>query len=247
MMYSFLAGDWQTNRELFRRKPAVVETIDPPRPLNFVLIHGWHSLYGPLLPLENRLRQLPGADGVRFFRVTYDTHWKPFTQSARDIIAQLRGQGARPENTILFGYSMGGLVCRALVADGFTARYVFCSASPHLGPAPWMPSGDIGSLSIAPWSARLTRLNANARDRAHRGNYMFVGFDFRDRTGYQGHDRIVTLRSALGEGVEGVGTHHTVSLRYQGLAPGCDPHLRGMDPDYLGPVLEQAERLFAAA
>jgi hypothetical protein len=109
-----------------------------------------------------------------------------------------------------------------------------------------MPSGDIGSLSIAPWSARLTRLNTNARDRAHRGNYMFIGFDFRDQTGYQAHDRIVTLRSAMGEGLKGVGEHHTISLRYQGLAPGCDPHLRGIDPDYLAPLLERAERLFTA-
>ena len=241
-MLSFFANDWRTNRELLRPKKAFLETTGPARELNCLLLHGWHSLYFPLIQLENKLRCMPGGERIRFWRGTYDSHWKTFEQSADECVTLLERHRVKPANTVLIGFSMGGLVARSMVSRGFDARAVICLATPHLGAAPWMPVGDVGSVSIAPWSKKLARLNSNKRDIAHRDRYCFAGFDFDDITGYQDHDRIVRLRSSLGEGLPGVAVRHAIHLRYRGVAPGCDPHLRGMDPRYLAPVLEQFQR-----
>lgn len=242
-MLSFFTNNWETNRDLLRPKALELKSSEPPRAWNCVLLHGWHSLYYPLHNLEKALRQVPGGEEVRFWQCTYDSHWKTFSRSGRDCMAALKSTGVAPENTILIGYSMGGLVARSMVAQGFMAKHVFCVATPHLGAAPWMPVGDIGSLSIAPWSPRLAKLNAAPRDIAHREHYSFFGLDFRDATGYQNHDRIVKLRSALGHGLSGNMERHTVHLCYSGVAPGCDPHLRGMDPHFLKPMLQRFEEV----
>lgn len=245
-MFSPIARDWGTNRELFFPKRVVIASVDPPRPLNCVILHGWHSLYAPLVNLENTLRELPGGENVRFWRVTYDTHWKTFGQSAREIITELKKRGVEAQDTLLVGYSMGGVVSRAMVASGFDASGALCLCSPHLGPAPWMPSGDIGSLSIAPWSAKLARLNRHPLDIKKRPDYFFQAFTFADSTGVQRHDRIVTQRSALGEGLEGIGVRNTHQLTYRGVAPTCEPHLHGMYPQFLPEALEWCQRKFAA-
>ncbi|HEX9995624.1 MAG TPA: alpha/beta fold hydrolase [Abditibacterium sp.] len=246
MRYSPIARDLTTNRELFLPKRVFLETVDEPAVLNCAILHGWHSLYQPLKGLEDTLRALPSGQRVRFWRVTYDTHWKTFGQSAREIAIALKKQGVEPKNTLLIGYSMGGIVSRAMIADGFGASGALCLCSPHLGPAPWMPSGDIGSLSIAPWSAKLARLNRHPLDVRRRGDYFFQAFTFRDRTGVQKHDRIVTQRSALGEGLEGPITRNSHELEYRGVAPTCDPHLHGMAPQFLPEAIEWCERKFAA-
>lgn len=246
MHYSFVARDFATNRELFLPKRVRLESVDAPQPLNCVIMHGWHSLYGPLTHLEGTLRRSPGGQNVRFWRVTYDTHWKTFGQSAREIASELRRRGVTPPNTLLIGYSMGGVVARALIAGGFRAAGALCLCSPHLGPAPWMPSGDIGSLSIAPWGAKLARLNAHPLDRAARPDYFFQAFTFRDATGVQRHDRIVTEKSALAPGLFEVGARCSHQLEYRGIAPGCDPHLHGMRPEFLPEALDWCQRKFEA-
>lgn len=246
MRYSPIARDFATNRELFLPKRVHLATIDPQKPLHCAILHGWHSLYAPLTHIENALRSLPGGHNVRFWRVTYDTHWKTFGQSAREISRALEKQGAIPQNTLLVGYSMGGVVARAMIADGFEAAGALCLCSPHLGPAPWMPSGDIGSLSIAPWSAKLARLNHHPRDVKRRSDYFFQAFTFRDKTGEQRHDRIVTQKSALALELGDAVTRQSRELSYPNIAPGCDPHLHGMAPHFLPEALAWCETKFAA-
>lgn len=244
-MYKRREIDWRQTAELCRRKSATLETLEGDRPRHIVLLHGWHSLYSPLLSLEQAIRQLPGASLYNFWRVNYDSHWKPFTQSAREVQLLLKERNVRPEDTIVVGFSMGGLVARSMIANGFGAHHLCCICTPHLGPAPWMPQGDLGSLSMASWSSRLAQLNASPRERAHRSRYTFFGIDFTDGTGYHPHDRIVMLRSSLGEGLAGVHEHHVIHLRYAVLAPNCEPHVRGMNPRFVPPVLERCAQLFA--
>ncbi len=246
MHYSFVSRDFTTNRELFLPKRVHLATLDAPKPLHCVIMHGWHSLYAPLNRVENALRSGPNGDAVRFWQVTYDTHWKTFGQSAREIAVSLRKQGVEPKNTLLVGYSMGGVVARAMIAQGFDAAGALCLCSPHFGPAPWMPSGDLGSLSIAPWGDKLARLNRHPRDIARRGDYFFQAFTFRDRSGWQHHDRIVTERSALASGLEGSITRQSTELHYPNLAPGCDPHLHGMAPEFLPEARAWCASRFAA-
>ena len=238
MLLNFFASDWHSNYDLLRVKRAHIETIDEPGRVEIVLMHGWHSLYTPMLGLEGAFRNL--IPDARLWRVTYDSHWKTFSQSARDIKRQLETRGVEAEKTLLIGYSMGGVVCRSMVDNGFEARAVLCLCSPHLGAAPWMPIGDIGSTSIAPWSARLARLNQSRRDRARRDDYFFQAMTFNDASGYCRHDRIVAQRSALAYGLEGDITRHTTTLDYEGIAPDCQPHIQGMNPARLGVAMEWA-------
>ena len=239
VLLNFFASDWHTNYDLLRVKRAVIETIDPKRELEVVLMHGWHSLYAPMIGLENAFREL--LPNARLWRVTYDSHWKTFSQSARDIKGQLEDQGVEAKNTLLIGYSMGGVVCRSMVDNGFEARALLSLCSPHLGAAPWMFFGDVGSVSIAPWSARLARLNTSPRDKSRRDDYFFQAITFSDASGYCRHDRIVAQRSALAYSLDGEMTRHTTKLNYEGIAPDCQPHIQGMNPAHLGVAMEWAK------
>lgn len=222
-------GDWRSNLDLFRIRRAFIETDDAPGEWEIALLHGWHSLYEPMRSLENELRrQNPTA---RLWRVSYDSHWKTFRRSAREINARFRARGVDPQKTLLVGYSMGGIVARSMVEQGFAARGVLCLCSPHLGPALHIPFGDLGSLSIFGPNLPLKRLNRGHSDIARRSDYFFQAITFTDASGFCRHDRIVSQRSALGVGLRGVGKRHCSNLRYEGIAPGPHPHLQGLNPE----------------
>lgn len=241
----FFSPNLRTNYEILRRRPPLLESQDQQGELDFVILHGWHSLYHPMLHLEKALRELRGGDRVRFWQVTYDSHWRPFTQSSREVVKFLRSKGVRPGNSIVLGFSMGGIVARGMVDAGFRPRHTFCVCSPHLGPSRWMPVADLGSISISRWSGRLAALNASPRDKAQRENCSLYGVSFQDSMGHHAHDRVVDLRSALAEGLPGFAVRREIKLQYKGVASGCDPHVQGMLPQNLTPLLEECEGLFA--
>lgn len=243
MLLNFLESDLASNYDLMRVKDAHIETIDPKREVEIVLMHGWHSLYRPMIPLENALREkIPNA---RLWRTTYDSHWKTFSQSAQQINGLLEEQGVVPQNTLVIGYSMGGVVCRSMIDNGFEARGLISLCSPHLGAAPWMPAGDIGSWSIAPWSKLLRRLNHSQRDLSRREDYFFQAITFTDSSGYCRHDRIVAQRSALALKLKGDMTRFTTMLEYEGLAGDCQPHIQGMNPNRVTEAMEWAAQKLA--
>ena len=238
MLLNFFESNLPNNYDLMRVKHAHIETIDPKREVEIVLMHGWHSLYRPMIPLENALREkMPHA---RIWRTTYDSHWKTFSQSARQINDLLEKQGVVPADTLVIGYSMGGVVCRSMIDNGFEARGLISLCSPHLGAAPWMPAGDIGSWSIAPWSSTLKRLNRSRRDAARREDYFLQAITFTDSSGYCRHDRIVAQRSALAYRLPGGMTRNTTTLDYKGMAGDCQPHIQGMNPNCLDEAMEWA-------
>lgn len=240
--YNPMAPSWRGNLDLMRVRRASVSTIDAAGDWEIALLHGWHSLYSPMMKLENALRErIPGA---RLWRVSYDSHWKPFPRSAREISARLRAAGAKPERTLLVGYSMGGVVARSMVAQGFDARAVICLCSPHLGPALHINFADVGSYSLAYSAPYLRRLNRAPRDIARRDDYFFQSITFRDATGECRHDRIVSQRSASGQGLVGITHRANTHLEYEGVAPGPLPHVQGMNPSCVSKALDFAvERL----
>jgi len=237
--YNPLADTYRGNLDLMRVRRASVQTIDEPGDWEIALLHGWHSLYDPMMRLESALRQrIPNA---RLWRVSYDSHWKPFPLSAREVSARLRASGVKPERTILVGYSMGGVVARSMVAQGFDARAVVCLCSPHLGPALHIPFGDVGSLSLQPTAGFIPELNRNRRDVARRGDYFFQSVTFHDATGECRHDRIVSQRSASGQGLPGITHRANTHVVFKGIAPGPLPHLQGMNPDKVTKAIEFIE------
>ncbi len=214
-------------------------------PRHVILVHGHNCLPSFLHGLLRSLRGVPGADEWRFWLVEYDTHWKPFTRSAREIVRTMQQEDYNFEEAILVGYSMGGLVVRQMVVEGFPCKALFALCSPHLGYVPWIPFGEAGSLSISVLSRRLQILNRNRHDRAARSKYHFVASDYEDMLGQHAHDGLVPRRSALGETLGPLGSRHTVHLNYR-YPPGIDPHIRFLRHQNLTPVLELCEELFSS-
>lgn len=233
-----MADSWRGNLDLMRVRRASVVSIDEPGEWEIALLHGWHSLYSPMMKLENALRER--IAGARLWRVSYDSHWKPFPRSAREVSARLKAAGANPQRTLLVGYSMGGVVARSMVAQGFDARAVVCLCSPHLGPALHIPFGDVGSLSLAYSAPYLKQLNRNPRDIARRGDYFLQSITFRDASGEHREDRIVSQRSASGRGLVGIEHRANTHLVFDGIAPGPIPHVQGMNPACVASALDFA-------
>lgn len=214
-------------------------------PRHVILVHGHNCLPSFLHGLQRSLRDVPGADEYRFWLVEYDTHWKPFTRSAREIVRVLERTDYDFSEAILVGYSMGGLVVRQMVAEGFPCKALFALCSPHLGYAPWLPFGEAGSLSISPLSRRLQMLNRNPRDRAARSKYHFLAIDYTDKLGFHAHDGLITRRSAWGETLGPLGSRLHVHLDYK-FPPGINPHVHVLRRHNIAPVLQVCEELFAS-
>jgi pimeloyl-ACP methyl ester carboxylesterase len=193
--------------------------------------------------LTTALSTLPAARDWNFWDISYDAQRTTFPRSARHIAAALREQPFDFERIIIFGYSMGGLVARSMIAEGLECEALVTICTPHQGLVPWwLPLGR-GLRSMAPRSSMLRALNANARDRAQRHNYHFFAAAYTDILGFHNHDGVVPLASALGEELGPVAERDTVHLHYSSVAT-FDPHWRCKHPRYIAPVLETATRLF---
>lgn len=184
-----------------------------------------------------------------FWDISYDTTWQSFPESARQIIAALEKTGHDFSRTIIIGYSMGGLVARQLVAEGFPCSQLVTICTPHHGPVWWMPVPTRGPRSLANWSRHAKTLDRNPRDAAHRDRYHFFAITYRDTFGIHHHDGMVTQSSALGCRLAGIKTRRTLKLKYSvpisALIP-IDPHWRGMFPQYISPALDHIAELMKA-
>jgi pimeloyl-ACP methyl ester carboxylesterase len=187
------------------------------------------------------LQRAPVAATWNFWDISYDTTWQSFPESARQISSALQKTGHDFEQTILIGYSMGGLVARQLVADGFSCSQLVTLCTPHHGPVRWMPVPTRGPRSLAHWNRHARVLDRHPRDVALREKYHFFAVTYRDTFGVHHHDGMVAQSSALGCKLPGVKTRRTVKLKYSvpvsAFLP-IDPHWRGMFPRYISPALD---------
>ncbi len=206
-----------------------------------ILLHGWGGNGADMLPLAAALQLLPAAAGWNFVRPTYETHLHTFVESAAALYPSL--QSLTPP-LLLVGYSEGGIVARQLVASGLPIRALVTICSPHLGILPWIPTPDLGSASVSPFSQDLFNLNANAADIGNRARYYFFAITSTDLLGPHPDDGVVCVSSALGQTLGVVAQRTVIGLNYNGWIAGWDPHLEGMNPDHLQPVLTTCGQLF---
>jgi hypothetical protein len=188
-----------------------------------------------MVPLADALQQLPSANGWNFYTPTYETHLETFVQAAKDLYPQMQ---ALTQPLILLGYSEGGIVSRQLIADGIKVKVLVTICSPHSGLGVWIPTPDAGSASISPFSEDLKRLNASGSESASRKLYHLFGISCTDFWGYHEDDGVVPVSSALGTNLGSVAERVKIELDYgPDTIAGVDPHHRGMDPEYLQPLL----------
>jgi pimeloyl-ACP methyl ester carboxylesterase len=227
----------------FQLKPPRVSTNSP---RHCILLHGWNSSSSYLSELQSALQNLPGAETWHFWRVEYPTHRWTFDRSADEIMRVLETTGHDFSHTVFVGYSMGGIVARRMAVNGFGCKALISICSPHQGLARWIVPHSPGTLSLSRWSRSLRNLNNDARDEALRLRYSFFAITYRDRLGYHPHDGIVTQCSALGKNLGKVAARRTTILNYISKIGGSEPHVRGMNPQYLSPVLTIYEDMLSS-
>lgn len=217
-------------------------------PRHCVLLHGWNCHSSYLMPLLEALRAREEARHHTFWLLDFPTHFRPFDDAARGVSRVLAAQNTDWRDTIFLGYSMGGVVARRLIADGFPCRALVTICAPHDGPARWVPRVTAGPRSLGKRSPQMRALNADARDTLRRRDYHFFALTYRDRLGFHDDDAVVPRASALGEHLGEVGTRRVVTVDY-GRALGRsfknNPHVEGLNPRTMQPAIELCARLFA--
>lgn len=206
-----------------------------------VLLHGWDADGSSMNALCAALKALPHAAGWNFYTPTYETHLKSFVSAANDLLPQIR---SLLTPLILVGYSEGGVVARQMIADGLSVKALATICCPHLGVGGWVPTPDVGSASVAPGSAELKALNASHKEGAQRHLYHCFAITCTDYWGDHPDDGVVPEKSALAMTLGTVAEQMTIKLDYNGHIAGWDPHLRGMNPGNLQPVLDTCDKLF---
>jgi pimeloyl-ACP methyl ester carboxylesterase len=212
-----------------------------------ILLHGWNSPSWYMDGIQDALQALPTAQDWNFWQVEYPTHFRSFAKSAQTIAEALSQQPHEFSRVVLVGFSMGGLVARQMVADGFACDALVTICSPHEGTARWVPPHSPGTWALSRWSPLLRALNGNTIDQAARKRYYFFAVTYRDRLGHHEDDGIVTARSALGTGLGKVALRRKIKLNYGnevGRRILGSPHARGMSPRVLAPVFDTCAEIF---
>lgn len=147
---------------------------------------------------------------------------------------------------IIIGYSEGGIVARQLIAKKLPVQALVTICSPHHGLGYWMPTPDVGSASVSPFSDDLSRLNNSTEETKHRGSYHLFAISCSDFFGYHSDDGVVPISSGLGDALGAIPERTPIHLNYgDKQIAGWDPHHRGTDPTHLGPVLTTCSQLLA--
>jgi len=234
------------------KKTPVSFTHFPPREpsdneKHCVILHGWAADGDSMRLLSGALRDLEVAADRHFWIAHYDTTWTTLEASAKRLVSELQKQPHDFSQTLLIGYSMGGLVARRMIVEGFSCHDLLSLSAPHQGTAWWIPEALFGPFLRGPRSLNfasraIDRLKNHPIDQARRDSYHFLAMTYKDSLGEHNHDGIVTKKSALGEELGELASRQTMRLEYSGLAT-FDSHWRCMFPAYVPEFIEKGEEL----
>lgn len=211
-----------------------------------IFIHGWNAASGSLGNLYRATEHLPEAAGWQLWKVDFPTHRWGFARGAKEIVAALRETGADFDEVVLVGFSMGGVVARGMVADGFPCTALIAIASPHQGVVRWVTTHSPGTISIHRRSRELAALNKNPTDIAARGRYHLFSITYSNMLGHHPHDGLVSKSSALGSRLGPVAERKNVHFDLGRKLVMHGPHLRGMSAIDMAPAMTAIRRALTA-
>lgn len=152
-----------------------------------VMLHGFDlkNSYDPgaaFRPACDYVRMKLEPEGYAVWAMRYDT-LNSFRWAGINCTSALRSSQLPLNNVHIFGYSMGGLVGRTMVAEGIDARTVYTYTTPNEGTGWWVPNllanlgGDnAGALSMMGQSADLAWLNLQSPEVQKRANLVTIGY-----------------------------------------------------------------------
>ncbi|GGD14907.1 esterase/lipase family protein [Aquisalinus flavus] len=205
---SFPLGDMLSDdRDEARRAPAELSAKSVKGVI--MLMHGFDPFYPipssdprtALYPFMEEMRQYYEPRGYRVYINLYPTNVS-FVTAATFVQNNMLALGVPLHNVHMFGYSMGGLVCRQLVANGFikpSSLMTYCT--PNLGTAAWITwyPYNLGAMSMWQSSHDLAVLNNNPTDISNRHNYTMIGISYEETGSGKRHynDQLVEVNSAI--------------------------------------------------
>ena len=215
---------------------------------HIIVLHGWGNKAADMNRWVGALKEA-GLNADRYlWNLQYD-YTKQFPIAAKTLLAYFKEQAAKGHNfrdVLFLCYSMGGVVARQMIAQGFPVTRLATVCSPHLGMmyGPAFPGVDPGVQSLKQGSSELTRLNSDPREGALRSRYFFASVSYRHANGLgqwdHDDDTAVDGWSARGDSLSGGLRRHKVWLKYQGGVGVMigEPHKEGMNPALFRPVID---------
>lgn len=210
---------------------------------HIILLHGFEaSLFQGKgsEQLDNFYKALVNTGQVRdwyVWNLNY-TSMLSFRDCAWKLVQDMKAKGLDYSNTLMLGYSMGGVVARQMISFGFPCLALITMCSPHQGVMDQIrliSKGLPGPMSLYPESVELARLNQDPVDKRNRSIYYAFGVTFKDSFGVHDDDHVVPTNSALGANLGRFAGRNKVMVEYKGMlggAPMFDPHLAMLDKDY---------------
>ena len=206
---------------------------------SIILLHGWGQNKADMDRLKDRINRDLRLAHLPVYCISYP-YTTPFNIAGKLLRDELQSSGIIDKNTLVVGYSMGGVVARQLYVDGYKFKKLVTICSPHQGLLPWIPTPEPGSSSLSPISSALFALNNHPEDIRKRADYSFFGITYRDIRGHFEDDGVVGYKSAVGDNLGGAISRHKIHMNYNwAVIPPDDPHSRGWKAEgsQLDPVI----------
>ncbi len=221
---------------------------------NLILIHGlngdssFNESDDHMAAFYETLENEGSISDYTVWTLTYDTFLRPFDLSGRWLAEDLNTLTDYDfSNSIIVGFSMGGLIARTMLCNHFNFKYLITIDTPHHGPTPQLNllgiplyqgifnSSILGTLlvqgipSLSSGSCSQLAILSNELDIAKRKtSYAFYGIDYRNdaQSAFDGGDWVVSNHSQMGLGLGDVRWRYTWKKTYG--EPGENPDYKGI-------------------
>lgn len=230
---------------------------------NLILIHGrtgdndFNKEDDHMRRFYEAIEKGPEIKDFNVWALTYNSSFIPFYASAtwlHDELKLLHDYDFR--DAIVVGYSMGGLIGRALTCVGFEYKYLITINTPHHGPVngltvgswiseiffpflhPFFKETAAGTDSLRWGSPDHTAIHSNEIDKQKRlTNYAFYAIDYKksDSLSFAGDDTTVPIHSQLGLEAGDVRWRYLYKKEYSSAEPApkdYEPHTIATHPEF---------------